>query len=115
MSLLSDLSVVALVLSPIPITHQPPTRRTIDAVSGAPASGNGAAPGAPRNLRITIPKWCGKWAVGMGEFKEGVVGAKSRNIANLRGKLPEWVQLPPAVTVPFGSFEQVSHGPMGGG
>ena len=44
----------------------------------------------------------------MAEFKEGVVGAKSRNIANLRGKLPDWVRLPPAVTVPFGSFEAVS-------
>lgn len=35
------------------------------------------------------------------------MGAKSRNLANLRGKLPDWVKLPPAVTVPFGSFEQV--------
>ena len=43
----------------------------------------------------------------MAEFKEGAVGAKSRNIANLRGKLPDWVRLPPAVTVPFGSFEKV--------
>lgn len=75
-------------------------------MSGA-ALGDKAQPGAPRNLRITIPKWCGKWAVGMDEFKDGVVGAKSRNLANLRGKLPDWVQLPPAVTVPFGSFEQV--------
>lgn len=72
-------------------------------MSGAAA----AAPGAPRNLRISIPKWGGKWAVGMDEFKEGEVGAKSRNLANLRGKLPDWVKLPPAVTVPFGSFEKV--------
>lgn len=76
-------------------------------MTGAAGGGDGVGPGAPRNLRITIPKWCGKWAVGMDEFKEGVVGAKSRNIANLRGKLPEWVRLPPAVTVPFGSFEKV--------
>ena len=46
----------------------------------------------------------------MDEFKEGTVGAKSRNLANLRGKLPDWVRLPPAVTVPFGSFEKVSEG-----
>lgn len=80
--------------------------RTIDAFSGGGAAA-GPAPGAPRNLRITIPRWCGSWAVGMDEFKEGVVGAKSRNLANLRGRLPDWVNLPPAVTVPFGSFEKV--------
>jgi hypothetical protein len=84
--------------------------RTIDSLSGVAGAVPGLGvpgPGAPRNLRITIPKWCGKWAVGMDEFKDGVVGAKSRNLANLRGKLPDWVRLPPAVTVPFGSFEKV--------
>lgn len=30
-----------------------------------------------------------------------------RNLAGLRGKLPESIQLPASVTVPFGSFEQV--------
>jgi hypothetical protein len=86
-----------------------PTLRTIDSLSGADGATPGLpqATGAPRNLRITIPKWCGRWAVGMDEFKDGVVGAKSRNIANLRGKLPDWVKLPAAVTVPFGSFEKV--------
>jgi hypothetical protein len=67
----------------------------------------GAASGAPMNLKITIPKWCGKWVVTMDEFKDGVVGAKSKNIANLRGKIPDWIRLPAAVTVPFGSFEAV--------
>jgi hypothetical protein len=43
----------------------------------------------------------------MSDFKDGVVGAKSKNLANLRGKLPDWIKLPPAVTVPFSSFEQV--------
>lgn len=81
-------------------------RRSIDFLSGGDGTHGGPAPGAPRDLRITIPRWCGSWAVGMDEFKEGVVGAKSRNLANLRGRLPDWVKLPPAVTVPFGSFEQ---------
>lgn len=49
----------------------------------------------------------------MGDFKDGVVGAKSKNLASLRGKLPDWIKLPPAVTVPFSSFEQVCGG--GGG
>lgn len=81
------------------------TRRSVDSISGNAAATS--TPGAPRNLRISIPKWCGRWAVGVDEFKEGVVGAKSRNLANLRGKLPDWVKVPPAVTVPFGSFEKV--------
>lgn len=65
------------------------------------------------NLTITIPNWCGKWVVPMSEFKDGVVGAKSKNLANLRGKLPDWIKLPPAVTVPFSSFEQVGMGGRG--
>ena len=35
------------------------------------------------------------------------VGAKSRNIANLRGKLPSWIRLPTSVALPFGVFEKV--------
>lgn len=34
-----------------------------------------------RKLSIKIPKWCGKWVVGMDEFRDGVVGAKSKNLA----------------------------------
>lgn len=56
-------------------------------------------PGSPRpdapapsllpsaQLSIKIPSWSGKWVVGMNDFKDGVVGAKSKNIANLRGKV----------------------------
>lgn len=36
-----------------------------------------------------------------------LVGAKSRNIANLMGKLPSWIRLPTSVAVPFGVFEKV--------
>ena len=28
-----------------------------------------------------IPRWCGKWVVGMDGYKDGVVGAKSKNLA----------------------------------
>ena len=34
-----------------------------------------------QKLSVKVPKWCGKWVVGMDDFKEGVVGAKSKNIA----------------------------------
>ena len=36
---------------------------------------------AKKQMTVKVPKWCGKWVVGMEEFKEGVVGAKSKNIA----------------------------------
>ena len=73
-----------------------------EAAAGAEGSeGAGHGEGErPRhlNLKVTIPEWCGKWAVPMGDFKDGVVGAKSKNIARLRGQLPDWVRLPSSVT-----------------
>ena len=53
------------------------------------------------------PAWCGEYAVGMDAFAPGVVGAKSKNLANLRGKLPEWIQLPPSMAVPFSTLDEV--------
>lgn len=35
-----------------------------------------------------------------------MVGAKSKNLAGLRGRLPDWISLPSSVTVPFSSFEE---------
>lgn len=35
------------------------------------------------------------------------VGAKSRNISYLRGKVPSWIGLPTSVALPFGVFEKV--------
>jgi alpha-glucan,water dikinase len=60
-----------------------------------------------RKLKISKPSWCKKWSIGMTDFKDGIVGAKSKNLANLRGKLPEWIRLPPSVALPFGCFEAV--------
>ncbi|CAG9462085.1 unnamed protein product [Pedinophyceae sp. YPF-701] len=76
------------------------------------AGGSAATNGAPqRKITVSIPNWCGKWAVGVDRFADGVVGAKSKNIASLRGKLPEWVNLPASVTIPFGSFEEALKDP----
>ena len=75
-------------------------------VSQADASSSDSNSGSlPQNLSIQKPKWCKKYAVGMDEFADGVVGAKSRNLAGLRNKLPEWINLPPSVALPFGSFD----------
>ncbi len=44
--------------------------------------GPGGGKTEPRKkLSIKIPKWCGKWVVSMDEYKDGVVGAKSKNLA----------------------------------
>ncbi|GAB4820070.1 hypothetical protein N2152v2_007116 [Parachlorella kessleri] len=75
-------------------------------------SENGAG-SRPANLKMKIPRqaaghrWCGKWVVSMDEYAHDVVGAKSRNLAALRGKLPDWISLPASVTVPLGAFEEV--------
>jgi len=29
-------------------------------------------------MKISVPKWPGKWVLGMSEYKDGVVGAKSK-------------------------------------
>jgi len=78
------------------------TETNLSALSNESADHHDANHG---NLKIDVPKWIGKYAVGVDEFKDGVVGAKSKNIAGLRGKLPEWINLPASVTIPFGSFE----------
>ncbi|KAG1681344.1 hypothetical protein FOA52_007392 [Chlamydomonas sp. UWO 241] len=59
------------------------------------------------NLKISVPTWPGKWAVSMDEYKQGVCGAKSNNLAGLRGRLPPNIKLPASVTLPFGCYEQV--------
>ncbi|KAI4965834.1 hypothetical protein ZWY2020_048073 [Hordeum vulgare] len=41
------------------------------------------------------------------EFSDEMVGAKSRNIAYLKGKVPSWVGIPTSVAIPFGTFEKV--------
>jgi alpha-glucan,water dikinase len=76
----------------------------------APGAGGGAGAeggGVRRKaLQLSSPTWRGQWAVGMDAFADGVVGAKSKNLAGLRGKLPGWIHLPPSCTLPFGAFEE---------
>ncbi|MBF0319815.1 MAG: hypothetical protein HQL01_08445 [Nitrospirae bacterium] len=47
------------------------------------------------------------FALPMKEFNRQVAGGKSNNLAALRGKVPEWINLPPSVVVPFGTLECV--------
>ncbi|KAI8032279.1 hypothetical protein LOK49_LG01G00536 [Camellia lanceoleosa] len=47
-----------------------------------------------------------RYAISSEEFTSEV-GAKSRNIGYLKGKVPSWVGIPTSVTLPFGVFEKV--------
>ena len=47
------------------------------------------------------------YAVSLEEFTEEIVGGKSNNIRKLWGRLPDWINLPSSVAVPFGVFEKV--------
>ena len=44
-------------------------------------AGSSSGQQSRKKLKISIPRWCGKWVVSMDEYKDGVVGAKSKNLA----------------------------------
>lgn len=84
-----------------------------DAVTAAAAphaaTTSGADDGSPRrrSIQVSVPQWCGKWVLGMDGYGPSLVGAKSKNLAGLRGRLPSDIALPSSVTLPFGVFEAV--------
>jgi len=47
------------------------------------------------------------FAIPPAQFDTSRVGAKSRNLELIRGRLPEWIHLPSSVALPFGVFERV--------
>ena len=75
-------------------------------------SGTNHSSSATKKIQIKDIQFGGKFAIGMDAFKEGVVGAKARNTKALRdtlvkGGIPDWIQLPVSVAIPFGTFEHV--------
>ncbi|KAK4358258.1 hypothetical protein RND71_023868 [Anisodus tanguticus] len=58
-------------------------------------------------LRLVKKQFDGCYAISSDEFTSEMVGAKSRNIAYLKGKVPSWVGIPTSVALPFGVFEKV--------
>ncbi|XP_051203433.1 alpha-glucan water dikinase, chloroplastic isoform X2 [Lolium perenne] len=59
------------------------------------------------SLSLVKKKFLGKYAISAEDFTDEMVGAKSRNIAYLKGKVPSWVGIPTSVAIPFGTFEKV--------
>ncbi|CAH9107475.1 unnamed protein product [Cuscuta epithymum] len=58
-------------------------------------------------LRLVKKHFAGRYAIASQEFTSELVGAKSRNIANLKIRVPSWIGIPTSVALPFGAFEQV--------
>lgn len=79
--------------------------------ASAAAAGAGAAAGSgggpATKVALKRPAASNKWAVADSAYEEGTVGGKSKNLAELRSKAPDWVQVPASVCLPFGTFERV--------
>ncbi|WVZ52550.1 hypothetical protein U9M48_003598 [Paspalum notatum var. saurae] len=59
------------------------------------------------SISLAKKQFLGKYAISADEFSDEMVGAKSRNIAYLKGKVPPFVGVPTSVALPFGTFETV--------
>ncbi|CAL0313184.1 unnamed protein product [Lupinus luteus] len=63
--------------------------------------------GAGLPISLVKKQFIGRYAVSSDEFTGETVGAKSRNISYLKGKVPSWIGIPTSVALPFGVFEHV--------
>lgn len=61
----------------------------------------------PPSVSLVRKRFGGRYAISSEEFTSDMVGAKSRNIAYLKGKVPTWIGIPTSVALPFGVFEKV--------
>ncbi|KAJ4960809.1 hypothetical protein NE237_020719 [Protea cynaroides] len=71
------------------------------------SSSNMKEDGSSASITLVRKQFCGRYAISSEEFTSEMVGAKSRNIAYLKGKVPSWVGIPTSVALPFGVFEKV--------
>ncbi|KAG1366257.1 putative alpha-glucan water dikinase 2 [Cocos nucifera] len=61
---------------------------------------------SPPSLTLVRKQFAGRYAISAEEFTSEMVGAKSRNISFLKGKVPSWIGIPTSVALPFGVFEK---------
>ncbi len=67
-----------------------------------------ATPSKIKPVRCEVPRpHFTVYAISSPDFVEGSVGGKSINQTRLLGQLPEWIDLPVSVALPFGVFEKV--------
>ncbi|XP_011034108.1 PREDICTED: alpha-glucan water dikinase, chloroplastic-like isoform X4 [Populus euphratica] len=62
---------------------------------------------SPSPIKLARKQFSGRYAISSEEFSSEMVGAKSRNISYLKGKVPSWIGIPTSVALPFGVFEKV--------
>jgi alpha-glucan, water dikinase len=74
------------------------TLRSVPTPAAAPA---GAAPSAPGFVVLQEV-----------EFRPGRVGNKAWNLKRLRGLLPDWIDLPTSLALPYGVFEETLADPI---
>ncbi|KAK7386775.1 hypothetical protein VNO78_27111 [Psophocarpus tetragonolobus] len=58
-------------------------------------------------ISLARKKFIGRYAISSEEFTGEMVGAKSRNISYLKGKVASWIGIPTSVAIPFGVCEKV--------
>ncbi|KAL1565640.1 alpha-glucan, water dikinase [Salvia divinorum] len=74
---------------------------------GLVSSANSNETSSTPSLSLERKQFSGRYAISSEEFTNELVGAKSRNIAHLKGKVLSWVNIPISVALPFGTFEAV--------
>jgi len=94
----------------------------LDLTPGQPAGGKKrslANPGSPQGQPVSdgaypagsrpmlVRRRFTRYALDLTEFKDTWVGGKSYHLAELRGRLPEGIAMPPSAAIPFGVFERV--------
>ncbi|XP_038694729.1 alpha-glucan water dikinase, chloroplastic-like isoform X4 [Tripterygium wilfordii] len=70
-------------------------------------SANRKVDGPASSVTLVKKHFGGRYAISSKEFTSDMVGAKSRNIAYLKGNVPSWIGVPTSVALPFGVFEKV--------
>ncbi|MCL7029689.1 hypothetical protein MKW94_003641, partial [Papaver nudicaule] len=68
---------------------------------------NSTEDGSLPSISLVKKQFAGRYAISSEEFTSEMVGAKSRNISYLKGKVPSWVGIPTSIALPFGVFEEV--------
>ena len=96
------------------LRRERPSRRRAS-LGAAPAAARGGwrlwrvrrrdeRPGGWRSS-IRRREFMGRHAVPSPEFTVEIVGSKSRNLQELRGRLPDWINLPASAALPFCTFD----------
>jgi alpha-glucan, water dikinase len=78
--------------------------------AAASSSSSSSADQMPPPLQLPAPKKTDDWVLGEASFGGvggGLVGGKAARLAELRAKLPDWLNVPRGVALPFGTFERV--------